>query len=89
MTDRNRCEDFAYAVMNAMTKMCYEVSDAEVARAKNQLKASLLFFQDSSHRECLLQLVGSVLSAARGSWGLWGWGTQLEHQGEGRAAEVG
>lgn len=35
--------------MNEMTKMCYDVSEGEVARAKNQLKASLMFHQDSSH----------------------------------------
>ncbi len=40
--------------MNEMTKLCYDVSDAEVARAKNQLKSSLMFFQDSTHRECCL-----------------------------------
>lgn len=51
VTDRDRCEDFAYQIMNEMTKMCYDVSEAEVARAKNQLKASLMFFQDSTHRE--------------------------------------
>mmetsp|Transcript_39753 Transcript_39753/g.88359 ORF Transcript_39753/g.88359 Transcript_39753/m.88359 type:complete len:493 (-) Transcript_39753:273-1751(-) len=49
VTDRDRCEDFAHAVMNEITKMCYEVNGGEVARAKNQLKASLMFFQDSSH----------------------------------------
>jgi hypothetical protein len=37
--------------MNEVTKMCYEVKDADVARARNQLKASLLFLQDSSQRE--------------------------------------
>mmetsp|Transcript_16787 Transcript_16787/g.28783 ORF Transcript_16787/g.28783 Transcript_16787/m.28783 type:complete len:497 (-) Transcript_16787:221-1711(-) len=49
VTDRNRCEDFGWAVMNSLTKMCYEVSEEEVARAKNQLKASMMFFQDSTH----------------------------------------
>lgn len=33
--------------------MCYEVNETEVTRAKNQLKASLMFFQDSTHREHL------------------------------------
>lgn len=51
VTDRERCEDFAYAVMNTLTKTCFEVREADVARAKNQLKASLMFFQDSTHRE--------------------------------------
>jgi hypothetical protein len=37
--------------MNEVTKLCYEVSEADVARARNQLKASLLFLQDSSQRE--------------------------------------
>lgn len=39
-------------MLNEMTKMCYDVSEAEVTRAKNQLKASMMFFQDSTHREC-------------------------------------
>jgi len=38
--------------MNEVTKLCYEVSEADVARARNQLKASLLFLQDSSQRTC-------------------------------------
>jgi hypothetical protein len=48
---RDRCEDFAYVVLTEMTKMCYDVSEAEVTRAKNQLKAQMLFTQDSTHRE--------------------------------------
>ena len=59
---RARCEDFASVVMTELTKMCYDVSEAEVTRAKNQLKASLMFFQDSTHRECraLVALWGST-----------------------------
>jgi hypothetical protein len=34
-----------------VTKLCYEVKDADVARARNQLKASLLFMQDSNQRK--------------------------------------
>lgn len=49
--ERDRCEDFAHAIMSELTKMCYEVNETEVTRAKNQLKASLMFFQDSTHRE--------------------------------------
>ena len=52
LTPRDRCEDFAYAALREMTKMCYDVSEAEVTRAKNQLKAQMLFTQDSTHREC-------------------------------------
>jgi hypothetical protein len=37
--------------MGELTKMSYDVNEAEVTRAKNQLKASLMFFQDSTHRE--------------------------------------
>ncbi|KAG1669068.1 hypothetical protein FOA52_003986 [Chlamydomonas sp. UWO 241] len=50
VTDRARCNDLAFAIMNGMTKMCYDVSETEVTRAKNQLKASLMFFQDSTHQ---------------------------------------
>lgn len=49
VSDRGRIEDFAWSIMNEMTKMCYDVSENDVARAKNQLKASLMFFQDSTH----------------------------------------
>eukprot|EP00798_Chlamydomonas_sp_ICE-L_P015865 gene15865-21993_t len=36
-------EDFAYYGMNSMTQMCYDVSDNEVALAKNKLKATIMF----------------------------------------------
>lgn len=51
VTDRDRCEDFAASIMSSLTKMCFDVREADVVRAKNQLKASLMFFQDSTHRE--------------------------------------
>lgn len=34
-----------------VTRLCYEVKEADVARARNQLKASLLFMQDSNQRK--------------------------------------
>jgi hypothetical protein len=52
--------------MNEMTKLCYEVSEADVARARNQLKASLLFLQDSSQRECLFGGSRGVGGGGRG-----------------------
>lgn len=48
VTDRDRSAECSWTVMNEVTKLCYEVSEADVARARNQLKASLLFLQDSS-----------------------------------------
>jgi processing peptidase subunit beta len=51
VTDRERSQDLSWVLMNEITKMCYEVKEADVARARNQLKASLLFLQDSSQRE--------------------------------------
>lgn len=48
VTDRDRCEDLAWAIMTEVTKLCYEVAESDVARAKNQLKASLLFNQDNT-----------------------------------------
>ncbi len=63
VTDRDRCEDFAWAVLHALTKLVYEVGEDDVARAKNALKASLLFGQDSTQRECH-------------GWG-WGFGGQV------------
>ncbi|PIN02419.1 Mitochondrial processing peptidase, beta subunit, and related enzymes (insulinase superfamily) [Handroanthus impetiginosus] len=35
-------DDLAYAIMYEMTKLCYRVSEADVIRARNQLKSSLL-----------------------------------------------
>ena len=58
---RDRCEDFAYVILAELTKMCYDVSEAEVTRAKNQLKAQLLFTQDSTHREFASQTTSSQL----------------------------
>ena len=65
VTDRDRCEDLGYSIMHEMTKLCYDVAEADVVRAKNQLKASLMFFQDSTHREWG--------AGGAGSW-LWGRG---------------
>eukprot|EP00798_Chlamydomonas_sp_ICE-L_P023936 gene23937-9503_t len=49
VTEKDRCQDFAAACMTGLTQMCYEVSETDLTRAKNQLKASMMFFQDSSH----------------------------------------
>lgn len=49
VTCRERGEDAAFSVMNEMTRMCYEVTEPEVMRARNQLKSALLFAQDSTH----------------------------------------
>jgi len=48
VTDRDRSPDLSWVIMNEVTKLCYEVKEADVARARNQLKASLLFMQDSN-----------------------------------------
>jgi predicted Zn-dependent peptidase len=64
VTDRDRSQDLSWVLMNEITKMCYEVKEADVARARNQLKASLLFLQDSSQRECGLSYEHSSLSEA-------------------------
>lgn len=49
VTEASKCEDLAWVIMNEMTRLCYEVGEADVERARNQLKASQLFFQDSTH----------------------------------------
>lgn len=49
VTDRDRCDGLAFALQTEVTKLCYEVAESDVARAKNQLKASLLFNQDNTH----------------------------------------
>lgn len=41
-------EDLAWSIMYNITALCYNVSDDDVARARNQLKASMLYAQDGS-----------------------------------------
>lgn len=44
----NDLEDLAWTIMRNVTGMCYNVNELDVARAKNQLKASILFSQDGT-----------------------------------------
>lgn len=39
--------DATWAIMREMSKLPYNVDDQQITRAKNQLKAQLLFAQDS------------------------------------------
>lgn len=39
-------EDLSWSIMHEITGMCYGVNEEDVARARNQLKTSLLFSQD-------------------------------------------
>lgn len=66
-------EDLAWAIMHEVTRMCYSVSEDDVARARNQLKASILFSQDGTTGGCLhLALPGLFwLGFQLGSVGLW------------------
>lgn len=41
-------DDLAWAIMHEVTKLVYEVSEEDVSRARNQIKASLLFSTDGS-----------------------------------------
>ena len=41
-------EDLCWGIMRHTSGMCYNVSDAELTRAKNQLKASILYSQDGT-----------------------------------------
>ncbi|XP_051140850.1 probable mitochondrial-processing peptidase subunit beta, mitochondrial [Andrographis paniculata] len=41
-------DDLSYAIMYQLTKLCYRVSDADVIRARNQLKSSLLLHLDGT-----------------------------------------
>lgn len=41
-------EDLCWTIMRNVTGMCYNVEEMDVARAKNQLKASILFSQDGT-----------------------------------------
>lgn len=41
-------DDLAYAIMYETTKLCYRVSEADVIRARNQLKSSLMLHIDGT-----------------------------------------
>jgi processing peptidase subunit beta len=41
-------EDLCWTIMRNVTKTCYDVEEMDVARAKNQLKSSILFSQDGT-----------------------------------------
>ncbi|CAK9186028.1 unnamed protein product [Ilex paraguariensis] len=41
-------DDLAYAIMYEISKLCYRVSEADVTRARNQLKSSLLLHMDGT-----------------------------------------
>jgi len=41
-------DDLAYAIMYELSKLCYRVSEADVTRACNQLKSSLLLHMDGT-----------------------------------------
>ncbi|KAK2989845.1 hypothetical protein RJ640_025504, partial [Escallonia rubra] len=40
--------DLAYAIMYEISKLCYRISEADVTRARNQLKSSLLLHMDGT-----------------------------------------
>ncbi|ONK76248.1 uncharacterized protein A4U43_C03F25580 [Asparagus officinalis] len=41
-------DDLSFAIMNEMSKLCYRVSDADVTRARNQLKSSIQLHIDGT-----------------------------------------
>ena len=61
--------DLAWVIMHEISKMAYNVADEDIVRAKNQLKASLLFSQDGPSGECCCQCSVLALGPARG--GAW------------------
>ena len=40
-------DDLAWCIMREISKMCYNPVEEDVVRAKNQLKAAILFSQDN------------------------------------------
>lgn len=40
---KEKLQDLSWAIMQAMTRMCYNVSEEEVIRARNSLKTMLIF----------------------------------------------
>jgi mitochondrial-processing peptidase subunit beta len=57
VTDGERVEDLSYVVMNELSKLCYEVNDMDVMRARNQLKAYMLFQQENPFGKTLCQML--------------------------------
>ena len=47
-SQKSNLEDLAWIIMRSMTELCYQVGEEDVARAKNQLKASLLYSNDGT-----------------------------------------
>lgn len=64
--------DLAWVIMHEISKMAYNVGEEDIIRARNQLKASLLFAQDGpTGTTCpirlLLGMAASKLASGRGS----------------------
>ena len=47
MRATSQVDDLAWCIMREISKMCYNPIDEDVTRAKNQLKAAILFSQDN------------------------------------------
>jgi hypothetical protein len=67
----------SWAVMRAISKLAYNVDPEQVTRAKNQLKAQILFSQDGPSGEfsdpvlsCLISFVHSYMDRGEGQ-GRW------------------
>ena len=62
-------DDVAWGIMREISRMCYSPVDEDIIRAKNQLKAAILFSQDNLNGElCLVERDGLlVVSFVR--WG--------------------
>lgn len=43
-----KLQDLMWSILTGMTKMCYKVTEDDVVRARNQLKAQLLYAQDAT-----------------------------------------
>ena len=48
VSDAEKMDDLCWTMMHDMTALAYSVTDIEVARAKNQLKSSLLLSADGT-----------------------------------------
>lgn len=43
-----KLQDLMWSILTGMTKLCYKVSEDDVVRARNQLKAQMLYGQDAT-----------------------------------------
>ena len=63
-------DDVAWAIMREISRMCYSPVDEDIIRAKNQLKAAILFSQDNLNGDLCLVDGNGLLVVSLMRWGV-------------------